>query len=729
MNRSTFRTLTTVSAIALVTAANASPAWAEQDQRAAEDESQTNADRAPDEPIVVTGVRDGSFPNGISKDATIGILGERALIDTPISAKSFNETFIANQIALTSNDLAVRDASFSASGSTALQGSDSGTIRGYRATVFESSYDGFSNIIGRRLPLELVERVDILKGPATLHSGLRFFGGTGGTINYISKKPLDAPLTRAQALFTGRGQLGGMVDVSRRFGPDDAFGVRATLAYRDGETAIAGVEEQNRVAHLSAGWRNDFIDINLQYANTLGQIDGYIDGVSWAPGVAIGPAPDTSRFRGPDWSFGRYDYDILRGTINVRPAPGITLFASSGASAYREEFLNLQVQAINSAGDFEATYYPQFGRADWGDLWNIETGARAEFDTGPLGHTLTIAYSYQRFGEDFRGVAFPTEVVTGNIYAGDLTRVRPPTLVDDQTYYILYKNEADGLLIADEIALFDERLLITAGLRYVDIRQENFDFAAPTPNGLPFNIYEASRWSPSFGVVAKAADNISIYANYLEAVEPGRVAPGNAINAGAATPAGISRQYEVGAKAEFDGWGATVAAFDIARPSVFLDPVTREFGLFGEARHRGLEADLFGEPVTGLRLFASAMVLDAEVRASPGGALDGNRPVSVPDFTFAAGVDADIPPLPGLAVMANVRHTSEQFFDAQNRRSIPSFTVFDLGARYAFNAGETPLVLRVNVQNLFDRDYFQSTFFNTVPGPPRTVRATLTAEF
>jgi iron complex outermembrane receptor protein len=269
-----------VSAIALVTAFNASPAWAEQDQRSSEDETQTKADRTSDESIVVTGVRDGSFPNGISKDATIGVLGERALIDTPISAKSFNETFIANQIALTSNDLAVRDASFVATNSNALTGSDGGTIRGFRANVIEGSYDGFSNLIGRRLPLEIVERVDILKGPATFHSGVRFFGGAGGVINYVSKKPLDAPLTRAQALFSGRGQLGGLVDISRRFGLDDAFGVRTTVAYRNGETSIAGVNEANRVTHVSLGWRSDIIDVNLQYANTRGEVEGYIDGVS-----------------------------------------------------------------------------------------------------------------------------------------------------------------------------------------------------------------------------------------------------------------------------------------------------------------------------------------------------------------------------------------------------------------------------------------------------------------
>lgn len=679
--------------------------------------------------IVVTGVRDGSYPNGVSRDATIGVLGERDLIDTPISAKSFTGEFIANQIAFTSDDLVVRDASVNLGANVALSGSDNGIIRGFRSNAYESSFDGFTNVMNRRVPLEFLDRVDILKGPLTFYGGVRFFGGPGGTINYVSRKPLDEPVTRFIATFSGRSQLGGQADVSRRFGADKAFGVRATLAYRDGETATDGVNEENRVGHIAFGWRSDFADVNVQYGHAYARVDGASDGIAWGPGVPIGPAPEAGSFRGPDWAFGEYDYEFARATLNVRPAEGWTIFASAGASAYTEEFLNLQVGATDTEGNFTATYYPQFGRADWGDFWSADVGVRGRVQTGPLTHNLTVSYGYNKYFEAFRGVAFPTEVVSGNIYEDSVFDQPAPVLQDDGIYYPLFDNRGQGVLVADEIGVLDDRILVTLGARWSNIRQEFFAFAAPTADGRPVRIYDESRWTPAVGVLFKPAPNISIYGNYLEALERGAIAPANAVNAGASTPPAISNQIEAGVKAEFAGFGATAAVFQIERPSAFLDPVSGEFGLFGLQRHRGIEFDVFGEPVPGVRLYGSYAYLDATLASAADPALEGNRPVAVPEHTLAAGLDVDLFGVPGLAALANVRHLSRQFYDAQNERAIPAFTIFDAGLRYGFMVGETRLTARLNVNNLFDEDYYVSANFTTGPGAPRTVRASLAVDF
>lgn len=111
----------------------------------------TADDAAPGE-IVATGVREGSFPSGISQEATVGLFGQCRLLDTPIAAKSFNADFIRIQQALTSSELTVRDASFVLTGSTTLTGSGGGLIRGLRAVPYESRFDGFANIMNRRDP-------------------------------------------------------------------------------------------------------------------------------------------------------------------------------------------------------------------------------------------------------------------------------------------------------------------------------------------------------------------------------------------------------------------------------------------------------------------------------------------------------------------------------------------------------------------------------------------------
>jgi iron complex outermembrane receptor protein len=195
--------------------------------------------------------------------------------------------------------------------------------------------------------------------------------------------------------------------------------------------------------------------------------------------------------------------------------------------------LRRAVRLLPSGSALAMTYYPQFGEADWGDLWNVDASARTEFATKPIDHSLTLASGYQAYEEAFRSIAFPDDVVTSNIYVGDLKRLPPPVLVDDRTHYLLFSITANGVLIADEFSFFNDRLLITGGLRSSRIEQENFNFAAATLCGRPLRIDDEDRWLPNFGVVAKPAAKISLYANDLEAVERGVIAPANAVNAGA----------------------------------------------------------------------------------------------------------------------------------------------------------------------------------------------------
>ena len=66
--------------------------------------------------------------------------------------------------------------------------------------------------------------------------------------------------------------------------------------------------------------------------------------------------------------------------------------------------------------------------------------------------------------------------------------------------------------------------------------------------------------------------------------------------------------------------------------------------------------------------------------------------------------------------------------------SLPEWTRLDLGLRYAFdNLGPTgkPVVLRFNVENVFDNDYWAggSAASNLVLGNPRTFRLALTSDF
>lgn len=136
----------------------------------------------------------------------------------------------------------------------------------------------------------------------------------------------------------------------------------------------------------------------------------------------------------------------------------------------------------------------------------------------------------------------------------------------------------------------------------------------------------------------------------------------------------------------------------------------------------------------GLRLIGGATWLDTEITRSEDAALVGRSAIGVPDFQASANVEWDVGFAPGLTLEGRVVHAGEQPVDGLNTIELDSWTRFDAGARYAFEASGTPLTLRARIENVSDEDQwvavggFPSSNYLTL-GAPRTFRLSITADF
>ncbi len=684
-------------------------------------------------PTSVLGPPPPAYAGGqVATGARIGVLGNRPVLDTPLSVVPLTREFIENQQARTANDILRRDPSVQTSNSR-VSGSDGVAIRGFRSFPYEWLYDGGFTPMNRRYPVEFMERVDILKGPTSFVAGVPFFGGVGGIVSYTSKKPLDESLTRVTATYDSRSVVGTHLDVSRRFGPDGAFGIRFNGVVRGGELSQDNVDTQDFIGHLALSYRGDSFRANLQYAHIDSRIDGAAFGYGLSPGQPVPKAPSGRKFAGPDWSFSEYRYRFARAQAELDLAPDWTLSGTLGATTHREEFVN-PITTINGPfGRATTTVYPQFGRSEPGDYYTADTTLRGRVETGPVKHNLTLSASQTWYREGFRGasVLSPTAPFAFSIYQPGAQSTFTPILADDGRYYPLFDNLARGAAISDEVSLLEDRVLLTGGLRYINLEQKNFTFAGPSPNGGPNSAYELNRWMPLAGIVVKPLENVSLFANYVEAVERGGIAPFNAVNRDATVPPLISRQVEAGVKVDFGTVGLTVAAFEIKKPTTFVDPATLEFGALGDQTHRGVEVIGFGEPVAGLRFLAGYAYIDPELSRTAGGRFDGNVAPGVPQHTVRLSGEWDVPQVAGLTLLANANLASSQYFDPANTQSIPAYATFDLGARYAFKtASGQPVTLRLNVENVLDRGYWETAFNNGLKaGNPRTFRLATTFDF
>ncbi|PII39408.1 hypothetical protein T190_06000 [Sinorhizobium meliloti CCBAU 01290] len=85
-----------------------------------------------------------------------------------------------------------------------------------------------------------------------------------------------------------------------------------------------------------------------------------------------------------------------------------------------------------------------------------------------------------------------------------------------------------SVAISDTLSFFDDRFMLTAGGRYQDVRSRGFNTRPGNPDfpvGKRNYLYEEGRFSPAVAGVVNITDELAVYANYVEALSEGEIAP------------------------------------------------------------------------------------------------------------------------------------------------------------------------------------------------------------
>jgi iron complex outermembrane receptor protein len=80
--------------------------------------------------------------------------------------------------------------------------------------------------------------------------------------------------------------------------------------------------------------------------------------------------------------------------------------------------------------------------------------------------------------------------------------------------------------VADTLSMLDDKLLLTVGVRHQSIKDYGYDYTTGIQNAG----YDKSANTPVAGIVYKPLKNVSLYANYIEALQQGPVASGTNIS-------------------------------------------------------------------------------------------------------------------------------------------------------------------------------------------------------
>lgn len=668
--------------------------------------------------------------------ARLGVLGNRPVLKSPFSISSYTEKLIRDQQAKSVADVTLNDPSVRQDAPTYSE-RDSFFIRGFSVTNLDTLYDGLPYIANpRRSFLEGVDRVEILKGPTALLNGGT--GRVGGTINLVPKRATDEPLTRLTTSYLSDAQVLSHIDFGRRFGAENEWGVRVNGSYRLGDTAFDHNDNHVGVASLGLDYRGDRVRASLDLNHSTQKIDAPTSLFNAAaPGIEIPRAPNGRINTANPFEYHDSTHNMAAGRIEFDVLDNTTIYAAAGASRYREDFLTSSYTIINNNGDANATLAIQPQQIQG---FSGEIGLRSEFDTGPVGHQLNVSFA-QSLNENYRGSFLPGALGLPPTY---LTNIYNPVYLPNGSVDTSGFPRSNALIpfadllstsfaVSDTLSFFDERFQLTLGGRYQQIRSRGFNTRPGNPAfpvGEQNYLYEDSRFSPAVAAVANVTDNLSIYANYVEALSEGSIAPAAAANAGEIFAPFVHDQKEIGVKYDLGTFAVTAALFEIRQKSGFTDPATSIYSVDGLQVNRGLELSVFGEPMPGLRLLGGVTFMNAELAKTQNALIEGNRVPGTPTTAISLYGEYDMPWLAeGLTLTGRALYTGSTYYDQANTQKVPDWTRLDVGLRYALEGPNgKPIELRANVENVLNEKYWASSARGFLAaGAPRTF--TLSASF
>lgn len=650
------------------------------------------------QPIAITGQGSGAaadhYAGGqVSRRGGLGMLGERDFMETPFNLTSYTSEAVKNQQARTLADVVASDPSVRTTNPSAGR-FEQFSIRGYSLYNSDVAYGGLYGVLPTySIDMEMAERVDILKGPGALLGGLAPNGSVGGSVNIEPKRAGDEPTTDFTAMHASSGQLGGHVDIGRRFGDDQRFGLRFNGVKQSGDTEWDHQSLERDSAVLGLDLRAERVRLSLDLGRQERDVDGPMERVGLNAGVKVPDAEDIHHNFAQPWTYSRAKdtFGALRGEYDL--SESLMVYAAAGARRGDYDFLRHAVQLTNDAGRFVVS--PRaFQREE--EVRTATVGLRNWFSTGSVGHTLNLSLNRFDMTFDNSGARYANGV--SNLFdPATLPVPVTPTAADNPTHT---RSVLSSLALADTLSFAGDSVLLTLGAR---LQRVEVDSSEP---GEPDQRYDERATSPALGVVWRTTEALSLYANYMEGLTQGQTAPETASNAGQVFAPYRSKQVEAGIKYDMGNLTSTLSVFRIEKPAYYT-----ENGYLrpdGEQRNQGLELNLFGEPLGGVRILGGAMLLDAELTRTANGSNDGNRAIGAPILNANLGVEWDLPQVQGLTLTARAIHTGAQYLDPANTQKADAWQRYDLGARYAFAIGETDVTLRASVENVMDKAYWAS---------------------
>jgi iron complex outermembrane receptor protein len=650
--------------------------------------------------IIVTAVNDGAATK-------TGV----PLLKTPQNIQILSASLLRDQNVSLLEDALKNVAGVQPSG--IASGFDFFRIRGFDASDF-TFIDGLQRETNANIEPSAFEAIEVLKGPS---SSLYGQGSVGGLINLRSRMPVKDTFANLEFGIGSFSYYKPTIDIGGSFDKDRTVYGRLFATYRrEGSFVdrVKGVERfyvapsltvelgaYTKLTLLAQYQREDNMDVaGLPAQGTvLPNINGRIPYRRY-----IGSRLFPSRVKNSYASVGYLLRHQLSDTVE--------LYQNVRAARYRPRWANLYNGSSldENQRDFSLFVF-DFRR----NLRKISTdqGINATISTGSVEHHLTFGVEYSGNSDHQTYYLNYNDLPVLDLFNPDFA-LHKPELSPSPTRT---KSSALGLYFQDVVRLTD-RLTLTAGGRWSRIRSNSGDGAT-----------SQSKFTPRVGATYELIEGVAAYASWSRSFNP---QPGYFTDAGVPVLPEQGEQYELGVKTALFGGriNSTFAVYQLARDNLATtDPQDpSSYIVTGRQRSRGFEIDSQLRLGGGWEALLAYAYTDAKVLAD-NMAPAGDWTANVPRHSANAYAKYTIPSglFRGLGFSGGVTGYTKQAADLPNSFFLPGYVVVGGNISYVWDGWR----LQLNLDNIFDRKYFPTSYDQTLimRGDPRSVRLTFGRSF
>jgi iron complex outermembrane receptor protein len=578
----------------------------------------------------------------------------------------------------------------------------------------------YNFIVLPRIEVETLDRVEVLRGPASVLYGQ---GANGGIVNMVSKRPEFGALNGKVKLQYGNyDRKQASIDIGGQLDSGGQFAGRLVALVRDADTQTNFVPDDRVVIAPSFAWRPG-PDTEIALLGTY-QRDETASTQQFLPVAATLRAPpgrriDNSTFLGdPDKDqlnaeqytvtlLGQHRFsDAVTLRANLRYLTGDTFFQEIYPDVYSnpaEPFIDEDDRVVNRS---------IYAIDQHVETLTSDTSLQVDFATGPFVHKLLAGVDYTDFRQRSRSGFGATTPI--DIYDPVSTGVIDAELFDDPRQV----NTQLGFYVQDQIRYADRITLVIGARRDRAVSRTGTD---------PEQVDTATTFRA--GLIGDLGGGLSPYVSYSEAFLP--VAGLDVTDTPFVPQRG--RQYEAGIKFQpMRGVLLTASVYDIEetnRPTNDPEDVLRVVQT-GRIKSRGIELEGSYVVPGDLTVTAAYSYNEAEATESGLAAEIGVQLSDTPRHLASIWAAKTFALAPGTALElgGGVRHVGETLSTGTDSAlTTPSYTLADALASVAWKNW----ALSINATNLFDKDYYAPcrAFGDCFTGNGRTVIGTLAYKF